>query len=62
MLGALAPNIGSRELPGTDQLAAEIINLPVDAGADVESIEKNAELIKRFFRPRRRTATKFLNR
>ncbi len=54
MLCALTPTIEKPVSPGADQLAAEIINLPVDHSVNEESVRGTAEIIRGFFRDRRK--------
>lgn len=54
MLAALSPAIEKRAMPGADQLAAEIINLPVDGTVDEELAGRTAGLIRTFLNQRRR--------
>ena len=61
MLSALAPNIEKKELPGAEQLATEIINLPVDQTVDMELSETITEIIKDYFQEKRKFRTRFLN-
>jgi dTDP-4-amino-4,6-dideoxygalactose transaminase len=49
MLFSLAPTIGKQTLPGADQLAAEIINLPVDQSVDEETIKKTVGIVRGYF-------------
>jgi hypothetical protein len=49
MLFSLAPAIGKQTSPGADQLAAEIINLPVDQSVDEETIKKTDGIVRGYF-------------
>lgn len=53
MLSSLAPALGKQTAPGADQLAAEIINLPVDQSVDEDSIKKTVEIFQGYFRSKR---------
>jgi dTDP-4-amino-4,6-dideoxygalactose transaminase len=53
MLSALAPGIAKQTVPGADQLAAEIINLPVDHDVDEETIARTAQIVQTYFRDKR---------
>ncbi len=54
MLSALAPDIRQEPLPGADQLAREIINLPVDESINEDSVERTAQIIQAYFQSRKR--------
>jgi len=49
MLSVLAPTIEIHSLPGTDRLAAEIINLPVDHTVDADAVKQTAEAIQAYY-------------